>query len=93
LQGVIPVTHIPAALTLQQLTGVWVEQYAPAPDEPTPPSGGGGSGINHAQNYSHYNQAPDTRETPRVDYLRQARREDEDLLILMKTFVEIIKCH
>lgn len=54
-----------------------------------PVAGGGGSsaGIGH----SHYNQAPDTREYKPKLLLKQAMQEDEEMLLMIKAFVETIQ--
>ncbi len=58
---------------------------------PTPPRGGGGTGAGPGD---YYNQAPDTRrKTDEPLLLAQARQEDEELIILLKAFAEVIQWH
>lgn len=58
-------------------------------DIPPPVAGGGGSSA--GVGYSHYNQAPDTREYKPKLLLKQAMQEDEEMLLMIKAFVETIQ--
>jgi hypothetical protein len=54
-----------------------------------PPGGGGsvGSGV------SHFNQAPNTKVKKRPIMLAQAKQEDEELIMIIKAFVETVRWH
>lgn len=53
------------------------------------PRGGGGSGPSVGRD-SHFNQAPPKYRDPFID---QALMEDEELIILLKAFAEVIQWH
>lgn len=58
-----------------------------------PPTGGGGSGPGiglPGENY--YNQAPAIKRDEPLE-LQQALQEDEELIIMLKAFVETIRWH
>lgn len=57
---------------------------------PTPPRGGGGS---VGAPGTRFNQAPDTRRNKEPLHLQQALQEDEELIILIKAFAEVIQWH
>lgn len=55
---------------------------------PTPPRGGGGTGPSGPS----YNQSPSVIGDKRL-YIDQALNEDEELIILLKAFAEVIQWH
>ena len=59
--------------------------------EPQPPTGGGGGGVGlPGENY--YNQKPPVIKDKEM-YLDQALMEDEELLIFLKAFAEVVRWH
>lgn len=53
-----------------------------------PPSGGGGGGVSAPG----FNQAPSVKKDREL-YIDQAHNEDEELIILLKAFAEVIQWH
>jgi len=57
-----------------------------------PPSGGGGGSGPGVGPGDYYNQAPSVRKNEPL-YLAQALQEDEELIMIMKAFVETVTWH
>lgn len=57
---------------------------------PQPPTGGGGSSSAPG---TKYNQAPSTRKDKQTLLLAQAMREDEELIYILKEFIEVTRWH
>ena len=66
--------------------------YLPGSVVIEPPSGGGGSSGVGMPGQDYFNQSPSVKKNKR-SYLAQALQEDEELLIIIKSFVETIRWH